>query len=254
MTDERAVSEVVGFILVFSLVLGTISFVYVGGFGELQDTRDHEQMANAERAFDVLANNIQELGRGKAPSRATEIKLSDASLTLDERYLFNVTVDGSPYVSGPRTMTYHGSGNSKVVYEHGAVFRQEPDGAVMIREPDFIVTENRTVLRHLELRGGSLNVGGSTTVLVRADATRPELLYPQPGDEMAVSSSTVKIRLQTAPGRTTAWKRYLESRDPVPSCTVEDDVPALDTHQTVVCDLNTDSLAVSETTIDVAFH
>jgi hypothetical protein len=251
MTDERAVSEVVGFVLVFSLVLGTITVVYVGGFTGLQDTRDHEQMANAERAFDVLANNLQEIGRGKAPSRATEIKLSDATITLDERYEANVTVDGTPYVAAPRSITYHGSGRTKIVYEHGAVIRQEADGAVMIREPDFIFTDERAVLRHISLRGGQQNLGGSTTVLIRAEGNSPQLLYPPPGGDMDVTGSDVNISLQTRPERTGTWKRYLESQDQTSSCTVWPDVPDQDTHETVNCSLTVDSLAISTTDVDV---
>ena len=81
-TDTRGVSEIVGFILVFSLVLGTITLVYASGLSGLDDTRDAERITNAERAFDVLANNFQQMGRGEAPNRATEIKLAEAQLSV----------------------------------------------------------------------------------------------------------------------------------------------------------------------------
>lgn len=74
--DNRAVSEVVGFVLTFSLVTMAIAIVFTAGFGGLQDTQQAEQVNNVERAFDVLDTNVQEVQRQEAPSRATEMRLS----------------------------------------------------------------------------------------------------------------------------------------------------------------------------------
>jgi len=57
--DRRAVSDVVGYVLVFSLVSLTVGVVSVAGVGALQDARDVEQANNAERAFDVLGDNVE---------------------------------------------------------------------------------------------------------------------------------------------------------------------------------------------------
>ena len=105
--NHRAVSEIIGFVLVFSLILGTITIVYVGGLSGLDDARNAERVNNAERAFDVMANNFQQMGRGDAPNRATEIKLADAQLTTTPNRAVNVNrtgldsaVGGSPVTIG----------------------------------------------------------------------------------------------------------------------------------------------------------
>lgn len=251
MTDERAVSEVVGFVLVFSLVLGTITLVYVGGFTGLQDTRDHEQMANAERAFDVLANNLEELGQGKAPSRATEIKLSDATLRMGQRYHTRVSVDGDNVsVTSPRPISYDNGDGSSVVYEQGAVIRVDDNGgATMLGEPDYIFNDERTVLRHIEPRGGKKSVGGSTTVLVRAERNIPRLAYS--GD---VSNSDVEIFLETSIQRAPVWEAYLEERASIAEGSCDVGVVDSDEDRAVVtCDMATDQLYVTRTLVDVEF-
>lgn len=249
--DARGVSEVVGFVLVFSLVLGSISMVYVGGFAALGDTRDSERVNNAERAFDVLADNFQQIGRGEAPRRATEIKVADAKMTLDDRYSVEVNVSGSPTIASSRPTTFHSGTGTKIVYEHGAIIRVDKDGgSVMIREPDFLLSQEQTVIRHIELRGGRQNVGGTLTVLIRGELDFRQLEYPGQGQDTNVTDVTMNVTLQTAPDRTDAWRRYLEKQDALSNCT-DRDVTELESHREIECDLSTESLLVSRSRINV---
>ncbi len=206
---DRAVSEVVGFILVFSLVLGTISIVYVGGFSGLQDARDHEQHANAERAFDVLANNFEELGRDKAPSRATEIKLSDAGIRTTEPSIFSINTTG--YMangSAPRSILYEPVGSdTSIVYDAGEDVRADGDDAIMVREPDFIFGPDRMVLRVMELRGGLQSVSGDTTTLIRGEKQFQEIRHQHHDPATPVNTT---IRIEPSSGYTGVWETYLD--------------------------------------------
>ena len=96
--DRRGVSETVGFVLVFSLVLLTVGTVLTVGYAGLQDARDAERVNNAERAFDVLANNIEDITARGAPSRGTEIRLAEASIGPGAPVTMNISgfaADGS---------------------------------------------------------------------------------------------------------------------------------------------------------------
>lgn len=246
--DERAVSEVIGFVLVFALVLGTISIVYVAGVGGLDDTRDAERIQNAERAFDVLADNFQELGRGEAPNRATEIRLADSQLSVDRRYRTRINVDGTNVSeAAPRPIVFDGKTGTRIVYEQGAVIRNDVDGGVrMVRQPDYLFHTDRTVIRHIEPRGGEQSVGGTTTALVRAERNSPFLVYGKD-----VSGSTITFNLQTTAGRAPAWVEYLESRESLSGCSTSPAGAEGMTTVTVTCDMTTDELYVSRTLIDV---
>ncbi|MFC7136780.1 hypothetical protein ACFQRB_10335 [Halobaculum litoreum] len=72
----RAQSDAIGFVLVFSLIVLTVGTVYAAGYPALQDLRSDEQLENMERAFEVLDDNVDDMAREGAPSRATEIKLN----------------------------------------------------------------------------------------------------------------------------------------------------------------------------------
>ncbi len=205
MRDDRAVNEVIGFVLVFSLVLTTVSLVYGAGFAGLESARDVERVNNAERAFDVLANNFQQMGRGEAPNRATEIKLADAQLTTTAGREMTINATGMNATGAESVaIRYDAPGDTSIVYEHGAVIRTDGDGAVMRREPDFIFEDGNVVVRFIEPRGSNQGVGGSTsTVLVRAERLKSDVLANRD------TTSNVTVRLETRPDRAGVWEEYL---------------------------------------------
>ena len=209
LADERGVSEIIGFVLVFSLVLGTITIVYVGGISGLDDARNAERVNNAERAFDVMANNFQQMGRGDAPNRATEIKLADAQLSTSGNRQVSIKSSemSTAAAASPVTIRYDAPGDTRIVYENGAVIRVDDGEAIMRREPDFLFSDGKAVIRFIELRGSNQGVGGTaSTVLVRAERTQSQVLVNR-GE-----SPDVTIEMQTHPDRAGVWKDYWEEQ------------------------------------------
>ncbi len=77
---DRGQTETLGFALIFALMISSVVITFTAGYAGLQDVRDIERTNNAERAFEVFADNIGDITQNSAPSRATEMKLSDARL------------------------------------------------------------------------------------------------------------------------------------------------------------------------------
>ena len=220
--SERAVSDVIGFVLVFSLVTLIVGTVYISGLGGLEDARASERLTNAERAFDVLSENMDDVVDTGARSRSTEIKLSNAQLGFGEpvKFTVNMTSDpGTNYTASVRPIVFS-IGDTDVVYANGAVIRSDPGGSVMLHEPTMVSGE-RTLLPTIVTRGRSSGIGGSGRVLVRSvEATNDVVRF----DDPAGDSYDVEISVTTP--RTRAWERYLESQFDT-TCTVSG--------QTVTC-------------------
>jgi len=255
MTDQRAVSDVLSFILVFSLITASVGIVSVVGLGSLQDARNAERIDNGERAFEVLADNHRDIAHGGAPSRATEIKLAETTLTVADPSDANVTLADGTVVgtteSRPITFGKAGDGanlTSGVVYELGAVLRVDRGGAAMQRAPPFQFDENRTVIHYvaLESRTGQVQRrSGSTTVLVRSvRGTTAVVSHTEPSNE-------VTITVETAPRRAEAWKRYFETQLEGMAATPGSACDSLDGSGLVSCTFETDDLRVTKTTIRV---
>ncbi|WP_049987932.1 DUF7289 family protein [Halobellus rufus] len=234
--DDRAVSETVSFILVFALVVASVGTVYAVGVSELEQTRDAERVENAERAFDVLADNLRDVLDG-APSRGTEVKLADATIRSADDARMNVTVepDGASeewWNFSLRPLVYEAAAGGEVRLSSGAVLRDSPDGgASVVRGPPLIVDGDDGVRLTLvkSEHVGTEAVGGSQTVRVRTAASRPRLFYDREGGH------DVTVNLTTP--YTDAWERQYESagfddctevREPTPdssgklSCRISD--------------------------------
>lgn len=217
--DRRGVSDLVGFALVFALVTASIAMVYVAGIQGLQDARRDEQLRNVERAFDVLDDNIEDIHRRDAPSRATEISLLDGQMTYGRPINVTVYVENTRNSSDNRTLTANvrplvyasTTGDTEIVYTAGAVVRDDDGSSVMLAEPGFSVDDQRAVLplvvthQRSDSRSG---LGGSTTILVVAfqqskDAGTPFLTN-------ATADANVSVTVQSP--RVRAWKAYFESQ------------------------------------------
>lgn len=256
---DRGVSEVLGFVLVFSLIVATVGVVYVVGFGGLADVRDAERLRNAERAFDVLADNLNDITRGNAPNRATEIKLSEARLHLSSGPQLKVTItSGTPGTPSykrnfdPIVYTAEGS-DTKLVYTSGAVVRVDDDSAVLKRRPPMVFREAGTtrvaIIPIIQTRSTTTqHVSGDGTVLVRADQASAVVLNT---DNTSASGYTVNVTVGSTAARAPVWERHLDGR-------IEDaygvsDPCRLSSPAVAACEFDVDRLYVTATYVDVEF-
>ncbi|WP_336036830.1 DUF7289 family protein [Halobacterium yunchengense] len=202
LADGRGASETLGFVLVFGLVVSTVAVTYAGGFDALTGARDAQQFENTERAFDVLDSNVDDLAVRGAPSRTTEIQLSDGAIEFGDPVTFNVSAGGGDdYETTVRPVVYRADDGDRIVYANGALFRQYGDRAVMFDEPRFAVGD-RSLVPYVITRAGSdgVSTDDSRRLLVRTTATDREVrTFPDGAANLTVESP-----------RAAAWERYFE--------------------------------------------
>lgn len=247
--ERRGVSEVLSFALVFAIITSSVALVYVLGFPGLTNQRNAERVDNAERAFDILADNQVDIYERGAPSRATEIKLAQAQLSIGEEDAINVSAyNGSGQYVGASEVTYapirYQADDASIVYENGAIVRSDRSGAVMNRRPGMLFSEDRTVLPIVQTRTREpQSVGSDSVVLVRTVHSSDDLLFELRDDP----PYDVTVNVTTTPARAPVWESHLESQldwesDPC-------DVTAGGTN--VECTFQTRRLYVSVSRIDV---
>lgn len=210
--SDRGVSETISFVLVFSLVVASVGTVYAIGVTDLEATRDAERVENAQRAFDVLAENLDDLLDG-APSRGTEIKLAEATLRSANDARMNVTVDAADgtraYSSGAiplAPLVYDVEAGGQVRLSNGAVLREPEQGtASVVRGPPLVADDCVLITIIKQEHVGSAAVGGDRTVRIRMSASRPRRLY----DNESAGVDMVRVNVTTP--YTDAWGRHYES-------------------------------------------
>lgn len=203
LADRRGVSETLGFVLVFGIVVSTVAVVYVSGFDALTGARDAQQFANTERAFDIMDSNVEDLAVRGAPSRTTEILLSDGAIGFGPSVTFNVSAGGDDhYETTVRPVVYRADDGDEIVYVNGAVFRQYGDRAVMFDEPRLAVGED-TLVPYVITRADSTRVA--------TDGTRRVLVRTSTRDRAVRSFTDASATLTVTSPRAAAWEQYLEA-------------------------------------------
>ena len=208
-SDDRGVSDVVGYVLIFSLIVATVGVVTTVGFGTLDDRQDAERINNVERAFDVFANNMENVYRDGAPSRATEMRLAGGTLRHGDA--INITIespDGDTVTTSPRPLTYE-DGNTKIIYVGGALIRSDDGSAVMLRDPPFPMGADTASFPMIDTfhTSGAQTVSVDGTIRVTSTALRINTTVPQSFDTNGDYNVTVESP------RSDAWARYFEDRE-----------------------------------------
>lgn len=231
---DRGVSEVLSYSLIFGLIVASIAIVTVGGLGSLQSAQDLEQVSNAERAFDVLDDNLGDIYSQGAPSRSTEVSLGESELFFDDNVTLEVTFDSGRTISEEiRPIVFRVDGDRKLVYEVGAVIRANRDGGIMLKRPPFSFVEGsgagdgRVHFPIVQTFSPDVQSMGSTTVLVRGEATNRTVLMSY------LDGGTGFDTIEIESPRFEVWADYFESRD---YC----DDPVSTSGSTVTCTVDSD--------------
>jgi len=222
MCDERGISEILGYVVVFSLVITSILLV-TGGFSVIQDVRDGEREKNAERAFDVTAQNMAAIYERGAPSRATEIDLGDSSIFYANNVSITVRGDGLEIASHRlRPVQMRVTDDHSLFYEGGAVIRDQRETALVVRDPPLLLSKERVHIPIVQTTAPATESVGSTTVLLRGERTSRRVL------ESDTTGSYSTLTVEVASPRFEAWNDYFEE-NPALDCTTDS------VTQTVTC-------------------
>jgi hypothetical protein len=208
-STDRGVSEVLGYVLVFSLVLTAIVLVSVPGVSGLENVRRAEQADNADTAFDVLHDNMAELHSEGAPSRATEMELADSQLFVGESvtvriHLYDGTWDNDTTYR-VRPLIQRLDGERRLVYEAGAVFRTTRQSGVLFREPPVLSRDGSVHITVPATRATAGNSLGGGTALVRGEVTDRDVPVSDTDD-----TYTTVVYNVTSP-RADLWHDHLET-------------------------------------------
>lgn len=248
--DSRGQSELLGFLLIFAVVILTIALVSATGFVGFNNAQDYQRTANTEGAFTVLASNIEDVTRMGAPSRATEIGITDASLsTEEERSDVDIALDGDALDlendGKTGSVVYDSGTDTTLTYRSGALIREDSGSSVLFREPDFVITEEEVILPIVRLSPeGTSEVGGTSNVEVRTRNVGTDVLV-----ERKPVEDNVTVVFETP--HVDAWERYFEG--------FEDDGPVTDVapdfdENTVEVEIETDRLTVTVDRVTTTFR
>lgn len=172
---DRAVSEVLSFVLVFGLVLGSVAVLSVAGLGIVDDHREAEQLRTAERGVTSLAAELEDLAHTPGLERRSGVvPLGDGSLTVGRGTELVLAVDGDPVGDsepiGLGEIAYEAE-TETVAYDGGAVVRADEETSRFRTRPPASCrggTATVSVVR-VESADPTVRTGGQAVVTARVE-------------------------------------------------------------------------------------
>jgi len=161
--SEKAVSEAIGFVLTFGIVILATAVVFVAGTPLLDRTERAMHFQEMEQSFFLLSQNIDKVGFDRAPVRNTEMKIKGGSLSILQGSS-KITVNDTTYTLGSVEYSYE---DKIIAYEDGGIWTKYPGGnVIMVSKPAFSVG-NVTTIPAIELLGDD-SIGGEGIVRISA--------------------------------------------------------------------------------------
>ena len=208
--SESAVSEVVDFIIILSVMLLAVSVIAVQGFPLVEHLQESGHTENLRQGFTVVAANLNKIVFGKAPSQSVELKMYGGSLSVTGSSTINVTsyvwnsskpgTEAQTFERQMRMLEKNYEGNS-ICYENTGTWAKYPSGnSVMLSEPQFSFNGN-TLIVPASMIAGSSSTGGSGLVSIISDG----------GERWTYSYQNVsRVDITITSKYYQAWESYLE--------------------------------------------
>ena len=147
--DERGMSEVIAFTLVFAIIISSVVFLSMTGLQAMNDYQTSEQSLNAERAMTSLTANFNDVvqydgvekrygelalrgGRVTADTGGTSVTIETSGGTLDTSYDLGA-------------FTYE-SESGVIAYEGGGLIRATDESSVFLEEPMFTCNDDAALV------------------------------------------------------------------------------------------------------------
>lgn len=209
---DRGASEVVSFIITFSIITTMIGLLYTGGSVSMMEIQTGNQIQNAESVFMAMDDSFGELQEGQAPKRAGSLDLDvGASIAVLDESEVAVTVNGPGFSQTLQTRSLeYRLEDRAIAYETGAIFRTNDGASAMISRPSGIFcspTSNGSVVSIVTLvapNGSSVASGTATITGIQRSTT---LLFPA---DRAGGTAVENVTIDVTSPREPAWQQYFE--------------------------------------------
>jgi len=220
---ESGVSEVIGFMLIISLMITGIGLVTLYGYPILLKEQATANVKNMEKNMIVLQNDIKGLAYRNVPYTETTMQISGGTLQVirpnptvfpgNSRFIISSNGFSDIYTYYPGLLQFNSTSDTDIIgLQNGAVVTNgfsQTGGSTMLSEPRWFLDTNQSGKRTLVISIVNItsdyaisNSGGIRTVQMNISAGEPI-------DRQLAPNTQVYVQyLDNGEGYQTAWKNY----------------------------------------------
>ncbi|TAJ45391.1 DUF7289 family protein [Methanofollis fontis] len=209
--QDEGVSEAIGFIIIFGLVITGIGLITLYGYPMLTQQQSNADVRNMEQTMVVLQNDIKSLCYKNVPYKETALQVSGGSLMAENssETVQNFTISGNTInkVFSPGMLLYDSdSQDATIALENGGVIRAQSSGSTMLAEPRWYLDDasSTMVINLINLTtSGTIARSGMGSVRMKLAGTETEI------DDSGGINVTVTYTPDATANFSKAWENYL---------------------------------------------
>ncbi len=209
LTSEDAVSEVVDFVTILGVLVLSIGIIGVAGYPIVKNAQEANHIENTKQSFIVLANNVNKVVMGQAPSQNVELKMYGGSLSVTGNSTINITANSTNSTGTSRIVLVDRQirsiesivGETVVAYEGTGVWAKYPNGNTILVSKPLITNQSNVAVLPIVTIGGASSIGGSGMSRVTVKGVPSVTFYKNVSDIIVTVNSTY------SPG----WKNYFNN-------------------------------------------
>lgn len=204
--NEAAVSETIGYIVLFGIVTLSMGVIYAIGYPVLESNIDANVFESAEQNFIVLQSNMKRVSFDQAPVKTLKMKLYSSELSINGLSSnISIDIDGNPYRYYDMGDIMFLKGKKAIFYEGGSVLKRYPPQSTVVvsRPPIYNSTINGNSMTNI----GIVSINGDAWVSGKGITT---LTMKHNSSETLIPPGVVDVQVRINSTNAHAWKNYLE--------------------------------------------
>lgn len=211
--DDLGVSETIGYILVFAIVLTGIAGIVFFGTTMLNDAKDRNNFQNVEQGLTVVQSDMKRVALEKAPVKTSKLRVEGGTLNTDfDTSSIKVEFAGNPaYTQNLGDITFYSNvGRKSLSLENGGLWKayggSQNDVCVLPPRIFGSPVDDAVVINVFRLTGEEQTIATTGTINLIMDYVGNDvktLTSPVPSD--------LTITIQTA--YPASWSRYLDESE-----------------------------------------
>lgn len=210
MTDDRAVSETLGYILILGVVIMVTSAAFVNSYSVITDTREKVKSESMEQGFRKIQNIVEYTAYSKNPQKSIRLLVNEGTISVKEGNTMNITVNASGSTLYSKTsemgLIEYEYKDYTVAFENGGVWKKSLEGTTIVSEPRIFIYREQigneivTFVSLTQIQGqGSVGGHGFVNVLVKYNSS-----------ETRTYNNSGYIHLNLTSEYAEAWDDYFE--------------------------------------------
>lgn len=206
LESQDAAAEVMDFVTIIGILILSLSIIGLAGYPVLKNAQEARYTENTKLSFVILAENLNKIALGQAPSKSLELKLYGGSLkvTSESNIIINATNSSNQeitLVDQEIGNIQNSIGDTVVAYEGTGVWVKYPQGVTLNAYRPLLSNQSGALVIPVVEISGNSSVGGSGLSRIKAEGSPTVSLYNN------VSNVTITIKGDYVTG----WKDYFEN-------------------------------------------